>query len=45
MVSYKEPVYEVAFSSLKKSILLSCEAGSNDGTTDLILFILEKRRG
>lgn len=43
MVSYKESVYEVVFSSLKKrGILLSCEAGSNDGNTDLILFILEK---
>ena len=43
MVSYKEPIYEVALYSLKtKRYFLSCEAGSNDGNTDLTLFILEK---
>ena len=43
LVSYKETVYEVAFSSLKtKRYFLSCETGSNDGNTDLTLFILEK---
>lgn len=43
MVSYKETVYEVAFSSLKtKRYFLSCETGSNDGNMDLTLFILEK---
>ena len=46
MVSYKETIYEVAFFSLKiKRYFLSCETGSNDGNTDLTLFILEKGRG